>query len=294
MTTVLAPNGSNTSRHSEGHLPHTRRPRTNPFIAVAYLRASTDEQALGMDAQRAAINAWADRQRISVAAWYEDLGVSGGAELEDRPGLLEALEAIKHIRAGVLVAHKADRVARDVYTSELVKRELRGGGATLALVEGISGDDPFSEMAATVMDAAARLERRMIQARTKAALAVKKAKGQRVGSVPFGFQLMPDGVHLEPNPKEQPALFRIIELRRQGLGGRRIAEVLTAEGYKPRGSGWNFGNLQVMADRLIAEAASDALIGGLFLGSRDLGTSEEHPSTKGEPIEAGCSNLLND
>ncbi|WP_243294129.1 recombinase family protein [Geothrix mesophila] len=243
-------------------MAHPKRPKTNPSIAVAYLRVSTDEQALGMDAQRAAITIWADRKGMSIGAWHEDMGVSGGAELENRPGLLAALWAIKNLRAGVLVAHKADRVARDVYVSELVKRELRGGGATLALVEGISGDDPFSEMAATVMDAAARLERRMIQARTKAALAVKKAKGERVGSIPFGFQLMADGVHLEPHPGEHPTLLRILDLRRQGLGGRRIAAILTTEGHLSRGSAWNPGNIQVLADRLVVEAALHDLSGG--------------------------------
>lgn len=243
-------------------MPHPKRPKTNPLIAVAYLRVSTDEQALGMDAQRAAITTWAGRQGVSVVAWHEDLGVSGGAELENRPGLLAALGAIKNLRAGVLIAHKADRVARDVYVSELVKRQLRGGGATLTLVEGISGDDPFSEMAATVIDAAARLERRMIKARTKAALAVKKARGERVGSVRYGFRLMSDGVHLEPHPGEHPTLLRILELRRQGLGGRRIAAVLTAEGHQPRGSAWNPGNLHVLADRLVAETARHDLACG--------------------------------
>jgi hypothetical protein len=118
----------------------------------------------------------------------------------------------------------------------------------------ICGDDPFSGMAATVMDAAARLERRMIGARTKAALGVKKAKGEKTrGSIPFGFSLAADGVHLEPHPVEHPVLVRILTLRRAGLGGRRIAATLTAEGHQPRGVAWNPGNLQVLADRLMAE-----------------------------------------
>jgi DNA invertase Pin-like site-specific DNA recombinase len=153
------------------------------------------------------------------------------------------------LRAGLLVSHKADRIARDVYVSELVKRELRAAGSVLALVEGISGDDPFSEMAATVMDAAARLERRMIGARTKAALAVKKANGQRIsGRLPFGFQLAGDGKALEPCPDEQRALDRMRELRAAGLGGVRIAATLTAEGFKPRGARWDAGNVQRIAD----------------------------------------------
>jgi len=217
---------------------------------VAYLRVSTDEQTLGMEAQRSAIATWAERQGVTVVQWCEDLGVSGGAELEKRPGLLEALVAVREHRAGLLLAHKADRIARDVYVAELVKRELRAVGASVALVEGICGDDPFSEMAATVMDAAARLERRMIAARTKAALAVKKANGEKTGGdVPFGFQLRQDGIHLEIHPEEHPVLIRILDLRRKGLGGRRIAATLTAEGFPPRGAAWNPGNLQTMADR---------------------------------------------
>jgi DNA invertase Pin-like site-specific DNA recombinase len=214
---------------------------------------STDEQLLGMEAQRTAITGWAQQRGVTVAQWFEDLGVSGGAELEKRPGLVAALSAVREHHAGLLVAHKADRVARDVYVSELVKRELRMVGAGVALVEGICGDDPFSEMAGTVMDAAARMERRMIAARTKAALAVKKAKGEKTGgSVPFGFQLRQDGIHLEPHPVEHPILVRILDLRRKGLGGRRIAATLTAEGHKPRGMTWNHGNIQVLADRLLA------------------------------------------
>lgn len=163
----------------------------DPLLAVAYLRVSTDEQTLGMEAQRVAITSWACRQGVTVTCWCEDLGISGGAELERRPGLLEALEAVRDLRAGLLVAHKADRVSRDVYVAELVKRELRAAGASVALVEGICGDDPFSEMAATVMDAAARLERRMIAARTKAALGVKKVKGEKTGApYPSGSALL--------------------------------------------------------------------------------------------------------
>ncbi len=237
-------------------MSRTGKKKADSKAAVAYLRVSTDEQTLGMEAQRAAITAWAARQGVTVSRWCEDLGVSGGAELEDRPGLLEALAAVREDRAGLLVAHKADRIARDVYVSELVKRELKVAGAVLALVEGISGDDPFSEMAATVMDAAARLERRMIGARTKAALAVKKANGQRIsGRLPYGFQLAEDGKSLEPCAHEQAALERMRELRMGGWGGARIAAALTSEGFKPRGQRWDAGSVHRMADAALERAS---------------------------------------
>jgi DNA invertase Pin-like site-specific DNA recombinase len=217
-----------------------RKIAPSPTVAIAYLRVSTDEQTLGMDAQRSAISAWAAREGVTVAAWCEDMGVSGGAQMEDRPGLVEALRLVRELHAGRLVAHKADRIARDVYVAELVKRELRATSVALALVEGICGDDPFSEMAATIMDAAARMERRMIAARTRAALAEKRVRGERIsGCLPYGFQLAADGVHLEPHLKEQKVIERICQLRKEGMGGRRIATILTEEGFKPRGIRWN-------------------------------------------------------
>jgi hypothetical protein len=42
-------------------------------------------------------------------------------------------------------------------------------------------------------------------------------------------------------------------LRQAGLGGRRIAAILTAEGHQPLGVAWNPGNVQVLAYRLMAE-----------------------------------------
>ena len=232
---------------------YTKKAKTDPLMAVAYLRVSTDEQTLGMEAQRLAITTWALRQGVTVVRWCEDLGVSGGAEIEKRPGMLEALRAVRDLRAGLLVAHKADRISRDVYVSEIVKRNLRKNGASVALVEGICGDDMFSEMAATIIDAAARFERRMIAARTKAALAVKKRKGEKTGGdVPLGYRLSMDHKHLEINQYEYPALLRILRLRMDGLGGRKIVRVLTQEQYKPRGREWNPGNVQAMADRWLS------------------------------------------
>ena len=59
--------------------------RGDPAVAVAYLRVSTDEQRLGPDAQRAAIEVWAARAGVRVASWHCDQGVSGGAAIDARP-----------------------------------------------------------------------------------------------------------------------------------------------------------------------------------------------------------------
>ena len=41
----------------------------------------------------------------------------------------------------------------------------------------------------------------------------KRANGERVGTVPFGFRTAADGVHLEEDPAEQDVLARIHQLK---------------------------------------------------------------------------------
>lgn len=230
-----------------------RKPKPNPSLAVAYLRVSTDEQKLGMDAQRSAITAWADRHGITIAAWCEDLGVSGGAELADRPGLLEALEMVRAGKVGRFIAHKADRLGRDAYLTAGIRRDIRKMGAELSLAEGTNGDSPEALLMATIEDGFAEFERAKIRARTKAALGVKKTRGERIsGRLPYGFQLAADGIQLEPCQREQEALERMRELRKDGLGGVKIARTLAAEGFLPRGKAWDAGNVQRIADAALA------------------------------------------
>jgi site-specific DNA recombinase len=61
----------------------------------------------------------------------------------------------------------------------------------------------------------------------------------REGTLPFGFRLAADGVHLEENPQEQEILARIQESRAAGYTLREIAAELNRQGYFTRkGSAW--------------------------------------------------------
>ncbi len=211
------------------------RPPTDPAVAVAYIRVSTEDQSLGPEAQRASIAAWAARQGVRVAAWFTDQGVSGGKPVEDRPALLEALEALKAHRAGLLLAGKRDRIARDVVVAATVERLAQDAGARVVTADGVSGDDtPEGMLMRTLMDAFASYERAVIRSRTRAALAVKRARGERLGGdVPVGYRA--DGVRLVPDGHEQALLARVRDMRARGLSIARVAAVLNAEGVTLRG-----------------------------------------------------------
>ncbi len=83
-----------------------------------------------------------------------------------------------------------------------------------------------------------------ISALTSAALQRKRARGERVGQIPYGSQLAADGVHLEPHAGEQLTIKHAHELRAQGLSLRAIAEELSRRGLHAR-TGRKFSATQI-------------------------------------------------
>jgi DNA invertase Pin-like site-specific DNA recombinase len=82
-------------------------------------------------------------------------------------------------------------------------------------------------------------EREVIRERTTAALAVKKARGERTGGIPYGSQVAADGRTLEPNPAEQSTLALIRGLRAAGTSLRGVVIQLNAARVPARGSRWH-------------------------------------------------------
>ena len=213
----------------------SRRPSTNPRAAVAYLRVSTDRQELGPEAQRAAIEAWASREGVTVVAWHVEAGVSGAAAIADRPELVAALASLTVHGAGVLVVAKRDRLARDVMNAAMAERMAADAGARIvsAAGEGTDSADPSAVLMRTMVDAFAQYERAMIAARTRAALAAKRAKGERTGTIPYGFTADAAG-RLEQHAAEQATIARVRELRAAGATFPAIVAQLRAEGVASR------------------------------------------------------------
>lgn len=209
----------------------------DPSIAVAYLRVSTEEQALGLEAQRAQLERWAHARGVTIASWHVDQGVSGSTPAADRLGLVAAVGALRSGGAGVLCVAKRDRLARDAVEAALVERQVRGLGAYIATADGLGGADDTSLFVGRMLDAVAELERANIRARTRAALAQRKASGKKLGGeCPWGWRVGTGGT-LEPYEPEQAILRRVAELRSMGLVLRAVLAQLQAEGAKTRRGG---------------------------------------------------------
>jgi DNA invertase Pin-like site-specific DNA recombinase len=219
-----------------------RTPTTDPRKVIGYVRVSTDEQTLGPEAQRAALLRWCDQHGAELVAVHADLGISGGAALDKRPALLAALAALKEHAAGVLLVAKRDRLARDTMVAAMVERLAERDGATICTADGTNdGDGPEAVLMRRIVDAFAEYERLLIKARTRAALAVKKSRGERVSREPgYGYRLAADGKTLEAHPAEQQTVACVRMHRAAGMTLRQIGAELTAAGMTPRNGGcWN-------------------------------------------------------
>ena len=92
--------------------------RSECLQIVSYYRVSTKKQGesgLGLEAQRAAVVAFAKAEGFEVAAEFTEVESGKGADAIDRrPKLKAALKEAKRLRASVVVA-KLDRLSRDVH-----------------------------------------------------------------------------------------------------------------------------------------------------------------------------------
>jgi DNA invertase Pin-like site-specific DNA recombinase len=218
---------------------------------VGYVRVSTDEQSLSVDAQRQALERWCQAHQASLVAVYADVGVSGGTPLENRPGLLSALNALT--RGRVLLVVRRDRLARDTLAAAMCEKIAQKAGARICTVTGEgNGDGPEAQLMRTILDAFAQYEKALIALRTKAGLARKREKSERIGMVPYGWQLDADGVHLINHVPEQAMIAAVRVLRTSGFSYRAIADELNRRGLVNRAGG-RFHHTQVV--RMLDEVA---------------------------------------
>lgn len=210
-----------------------------PDLAVGYLRVSTEDQNLGPAAQLQQIQRWCEQHRVELVEVFEET-ISGGLPLDKRPQLIAATGALGELGAGVLLVARRDRLARDTLTSAMVERLVERAGATICSADGVgNGDGPEDLLLKRMIDAFAEYERALIRTRTKAALAVKKRRGERAGQVPYGYRVGADMRRLEPLEAEQGIIDRVKQLRASGETLEAITALLNKEGVPARGKQWH-------------------------------------------------------
>lgn len=246
---------------------------STPTRAVAYLRVSHEEQAqsgLSLRAQRDKVTQYAALYDIHLVDVITDAGVSAAplrgfapssaaarVSLHDlarrkRPGLWRVLDYLERGAANAVLVAKLDRLTRSLADlNELVGCYFaHGEHALLSVSEQFDTRTASGRLVINLIVTVAQWEREAIAERTKAALAVKRQRGEYTGGAPpYGFAVGQGGKVLVPVPAEQAAVQRARALRAQGLSLRAIASQLAAEGITPRSGGrWHAKTVQCLLD----------------------------------------------
>ena len=177
----------------------------------AYVRVSTDKQ--DCDNQRLGIMALAERHRFKIDAWIIDDGVSGGVAPEKR----KLGKLLKKLRPGdVLVAGEISRLGRSLFmVMRMLEYCMNVGVKVYTAKDGYELENNVqSKVMAFAFGLAAEIERQMISARTKEALALRRAQGIVLGR-PVGSKTV--------NHKLDPFQNKIILWRSKGWAKAKIA-----------------------------------------------------------------------
>lgn len=218
--------------------------------AIAYVRVSTEEQAregISLAAQEAKIRAYAELYDLELVEVIIDAGQS--AKTLKRPGLSRALEMLNAGEAEALVIAKLDRLTRSVADwNTLIERHFGKSHALLSVADQIDTRTAAGRLVLNVLVSVAQWEREAIGERTVAALEQKKAQGEHIGGVPFGYRV--EGTELVKVEPEIRAIELAKELRAAGWTLRAIAEEFIRQGIPTkRGGKWQSAQVKYILDR---------------------------------------------
>jgi DNA invertase Pin-like site-specific DNA recombinase len=211
--------------------------------AIGYIRVSTPQQAdfgVSLEAQTEKVRAMAVVQGADLVEVIVDAGES--AKSLNRPGMARLLSLVDSGAVDTVIIAKLDRLTRSVRDlAELLERFTRRGVSLVSVAESLDTGTAAGRLVLNIMVSVSQWEREAIGERTRDAMHHKRANGERVGAVPFGFRLGENGKRLDPDPAEQGVVSRIHELRDLGYTLEETAGELNRQGFTTRrGTAWRF------------------------------------------------------
>lgn len=206
--------------------------------AFGYLRVSGKGQLLddadGFPRQREYIERYAAANGIEIVRWFEERGVCGATDWEERPAWVDMMVCLGDVQT--VVIERLDRLARDMGVQEHIMRDLKKRRITLiSTVEpDLDSDLPTRVLVRQMLGSIAQYERANIEIKLRHARERQRAKNGRCeGRKPFGHR-----------PDEGWALRGIVDMKKEGYTTRRIAQVLNDRNVPTRsGKPWSHGTV---------------------------------------------------
>lgn len=190
--------------------------------AALYARYSTDKQSeMSVEDQFRVSERIALREGFEVVARFEDRAITGGTSA--RPGYQAMLEGARRHQFDAIVAEDLKRLWREQAEQWRCIKELLDLDMCVITASGIDSRQPNIEIIASVIGAAAELDRKEASYRTRGYVSARDSGTARV----------------EINEAEAAVVRRIFEMYASGLSPRSIAARLNAGGVPSPGASWS-------------------------------------------------------
>lgn len=221
--------------------------------AIVYTRYSPRRNAKDSESaatQEAQCREYAKARNWPVKSAHGDKALSGKEVY--KPGLEAAIQALRP--GDVLLVYSRCRIARKLMLSLFVEEKVKGKGARIVAVTGdpVGGDGPEAVMLRQIIGAVHEYERKLIAARTKAAMLTKQQAGRKISRhLPFGYETDPkDKTRFVKCEAEQRALKRAKALRAKGATWYGITKTLNEEHPgTSRGAKFNANTVKKFVER---------------------------------------------
>ncbi len=204
--------------------------------AVLYARVSTDKQAdLSIPAQLEAMRAYANQKQWLVAEEFIEPGAS--AKTTERPALQRLLARIRDSKrkTDVVLVHKIDRLARNVYDHATIKALLTQRQVQLASVVENVDDTVPGQLVENIMASIAQFYSANLAQEVKKGMRQKVLNGGWPHLAPRGYiHVKTDGdrvSRVEPHPTEAVSIRQAFERYATGWYSLKgLATTLAREG----------------------------------------------------------------
>lgn len=180
-----------------------------------YIRVSTVKQGEGvsLEAQKEAIQAFADRNAIEIIEWFEEKVT---AAKQGRPLFNTMMRQLKQGRADGLVIHKIDRSARN-FADWAKIGDLQDQGVDVHFAtESLDFSSRGGRLTADIQAVIAADYIRNLREETIKGIEGRLKQGLHPGNAPFGYLNNGRGKLKTPDPKRAPLIRKMFELYASG------------------------------------------------------------------------------
>jgi site-specific DNA recombinase len=190
---------------------------------IAYLRVSHIESLNGtsLETQENKCKAYAELHDFKIDRVYSEV-VSGAVEFRKRPVFQKVLSELKG--NSKLVVSRLDRLSRKVIDTLKLVDDFKKEHKEICITDiGNIHKDGVSKVFVTILASLAEIERENISIRIKASKKIAKENRRYLGGYSeFGYKV--ENKKLVPDDKEFVVLQSMVNLRKSGLGYRKISD----------------------------------------------------------------------